>query len=304
MLKWLPAPLKGVVTLLLMGINTVALVVPLVALSLTKLVFPIEWWRRLMSQVLVWIAEAWIGINNGLQRLTQSTSWHVKGLEGLKHEGWYFVTSNHQSWTDILVLQRIFNRRIPLLKFFLKKELIWVPFLGMAWWALDFPFMNRHSSEYLKKHPEMKGKDLEATRLACERFRRIPVSVMNFMEGTRWTRQKHEQQKSPYINLLKPRAGGASFVLSAMGDQIRSMVNVTVFYPERANSLWDFACGRMRNIVVRVEQQIIPEEMSQGDYENDAEFRARFQQWVNQLWIEKDQLIESLRLQYAPAGEA
>ena len=42
--------------------------------------------------------------------------------------------------------------------------------MGFAWWALDYPFLYRHSAEYLKEHPEQKGKDFEATRKACEKF--------------------------------------------------------------------------------------------------------------------------------------
>jgi len=33
--------------------------------------------------------------------------------------------------------------------FFIKKELMWVPFLNLAWWSLDFPFLERYSKEYL-----------------------------------------------------------------------------------------------------------------------------------------------------------
>ena len=108
------------------------------------------------------------------------TRWDVQGLEGLEPGGWYLVSSNHQSWVDILVLQKIFNRRIPLLKFFLKRELIWVPVIGLAWWALDFPFMRRRGG--------LAGaEDLERARQACRKFSVVPTSVINFLEGTRYT---------------------------------------------------------------------------------------------------------------------
>ncbi|MEZ4565573.1 MAG: 1-acyl-sn-glycerol-3-phosphate acyltransferase [Desulfobacterales bacterium] len=48
--------------------------------------------------------------------------WDVQGLEGFSTDDSYLVISNHRSWTDIFVLQHIFNHRIPFLKFFLKKE--------------------------------------------------------------------------------------------------------------------------------------------------------------------------------------
>lgn len=294
MLKWLPAPVKGVVTLLLMVINTVVLCAILFVFSFVKLALPVQVWRTFWSRVLIVIAETWIGINNLLQRLTQHTRWCIEGIDHLRHEGWYFVSSNHQSWTDILVLQRTFNRRIPFLKFFLKQELIRVPFLGLAWWALDFPFMQRHTPSFLKKHPELKGKDLETTRKACEKFRHTPVSVMNFFEGTRFTVEKHDRQRSPYRHLLKPKAGGAAFVLGAMGTQIKSLLDVTIHYPDTRPSFWDFVCGRIQNIVITVQERHIPEEMSTGDYENDPAFRARFQQWICGIWAEKDALLEQM----------
>ncbi len=299
MLYWVPSPIKGGLVVFGMAINTVFMVSILLLVSLLKGLMPSRQGKDLLTRVIIAIAETWMGVNNLLQRLTQDTEWDLQGMNDLDYKGWYFVTSNHQGWTDILVLQRIFNRRIPILKFFLKQQLIWVPFLGLAWWALDFPFMKRFSREYLRQHPEMAGKDLEATQKACEKFKRVPVSVMNFMEGTRFTPEKHALQKSPFRYLLKPKAGGTSFVLSAMGGQIRSMLNVTIFYPEGRTSFWDFVSGKIHRVVVRVDEICLPAELLLGDYENDPEFRARFQIWVNALWEEKDRLLEQVRLQYA-----
>jgi len=58
--------------------------------------------------------------NSGWMALTQRTEWNAKGLEGLQPDSWYMVSSNHQSWVSVFVLQHLLNRRIPLLKFFLK----------------------------------------------------------------------------------------------------------------------------------------------------------------------------------------
>ncbi len=294
MLKFLPSSVKGGVVCVGMALNTLVWVPLLMLASLVKFLLPLPAWRRGMTRVLIAIAELWMGGNNFLQRQTQSTHWQVDGVDALKYDGWYFVTSNHQSWSDILVLQRVFNRRIPMLKFFLKQELIWVPFMGMAWWALDFPFMRRFSREYLQAHPEMAGKDLEATRKACEKFRHVPVSVVNFMEGTRFTAGKHDAQASPYRHLLKPRAGGSSFVLSAMGEQMRCLLDVTIYYPGERHSFWDFVSGRIAQIVVHVEAKELPAELITGDYENDPVFRQKFQSWVNQLWLDKDALLTRL----------
>src|SRR3546814_9530339 len=117
-----------------------------------------------------------------------------------------------------------FNRRIPLLKFFLKQELIKVPLLGLAWWALDFPFRKRFTRAEIEANPSLKGKDLETTRKACEKFKEMPTSVMNFFEGTRFTQAKHDQQQSPYEFLLKPKAGGTAFALSAMDGKLATQI--------------------------------------------------------------------------------
>ncbi|WP_421711311.1 acyltransferase [Alcanivorax sp.] len=262
--------------------------------ALLRLVLRGEKAQVVLSRILVFIAETWIGINNAIIGLTSQVKWNITGMESLDRDQWYLVTCNHQSWADILVLQRISNRRIPFLKFFLKQELIKVPLLGLAWWALDFPFMKRFSKAEIEKNPSLKGKDLETTRKACEKFAYFPTSVMNFFEGTRFDAEKHAKQQSPYKHLLKPKAGGAAFTLNAMSGHLRNLLDVTIIYPPEApRSLLAFLGGAMNDIDVIVQQRVIPAWASEGDYESDPEFRARFQQWIGELWAEKDALLTS-----------
>jgi 1-acyl-sn-glycerol-3-phosphate acyltransferase len=288
------ATLRGVLTMALIILNLMVWVVPLYLVALAKLL-PLDAWRARCDRWLVRVAQNWIGGNNLVLRHTQNIRWDVEGVDELKRDEWYLVLCNHQSWVDILVLQAVFNRRIPFLKFFLKKELIWVPVLGFAWWALDFPFMQRHSREHLEKHPEARGEDLAATRRACQRFSRMPTSVMNFVEGTRFTPAKHAAQGSPYLHLLKPRAGGVAFVLATMGDILHRMLDVTIVYPGGAPSFWDLCCGRVRQVRVRVAGRDIPRWTTQGDYQQDPEFRTRFQAWLGEIWADKDRQILALR---------
>jgi 1-acyl-sn-glycerol-3-phosphate acyltransferase len=277
-----------------MVLNVMAMVIPLFAAAILKFVVPVAAWRRLLSRVLTAIAEQWIAQNNLIFRVMHAMPVAVLGEDGLQPREWYLVLSNHRSWVDILVLQAIFNRRIPFLKFFLKQQLIWVPLLGLAWWALDFPFMRRYTSDYLAKHPEMRGKDLEATRRACAKFREIPTSVMNFVEGTRFTPAKHQALRSPYRHLLPPRAGGTSFVLSAMGGVLHSVLDVTIAYDRASPSLWDLCCGRLGRVSVDVRKRAIEDWMSSGDYSSDPVFRERFQSWLSGIWAEKDALLDGL----------
>jgi 1-acyl-sn-glycerol-3-phosphate acyltransferase len=226
--------------------------------------------------------------------LTQRCTWDVSGFAGLDRRSWYLVNCNHQSWVDILVLQHLLNRRIPLLKFFLKHQLIWVPVMGLAWWALDFPFMRRHSEEFLKKHPEMRGRDQEATRRACEKFALVPTSLMNFLEGTRFTQAKHERQQSPYVHLLKPKAGGMALALNAMGDKFQAILDVTIVYPDGTPTFWHFLQGKVHRVVVRARQLPIPRHLINADYAGDAAVRSAFQAWVQESWREKDAQITRL----------
>jgi len=258
---------------------------PLLALAVVKVLLPIATVRHLLTRILTRIAESWVGVNSVLMGSLGGTRIDAPSLDGLHRDGWYLVVCNHQSWVDIPVLQAVFNRRIPLLRFFLKQQLIWVPVLGLAWWALDFPFMKRYSKDVLTKRPELRGKDIEATRRACAKYRELPVAVMNFVEGTRFTPDKHVKQASPYRHLLLPRADGIAFVLDAMGELIEAIVDVTIVYPAGKPSVADLFTGRVRE--VRVDVRVLPLP-ARGDYENDARHRQRFQAWLNALWQDKD----------------
>ena len=294
MLSFLPTAIVAIIATILLLLNVFFWCPILLLVALIKVLIPVPFLRTMIDPILIKIAEGWVLCNSGWMKLTQGTQWDVQGLGELKYKGWYLVNANHQSWVDILVLQHVFNGKIPLLKFFLKKELIKVPIMGLCWWALDFPFMQRFSKAYLEKHPEIKGKDLETTRKACEKFSVIPTSVMNFLEGTRFTQKKYEKQQPPYRYLLKPKAGGIAFALNAMGDKFNSLLNITIVYPDGIPSFGGFLAGQVKRIIVRVEEEKIPAEFTEKDYNNDPEFRAQFQQWTHQLWLEKDDLIHQL----------
>lgn len=294
MLSFLPPVLRGVVALVLLVLNTLFWCLLLFVIALVKLSLPFEGVRRRLDPLLNAIAANWISGNSAWMRLTQRAEWDVDGVDDLEYHGWYMVNANHQSWVDIFVLQHLLNRRIPLLKFFLKQQLIWVPVMGLAWWALDFPFMRRHSDAYLRAHPEKRFEDLETSRRACEKFARVPTSVMNFPEGTRFTADKHAAQRSPYAHLLKPKAGAMALALSVLGDRFRSFVDVTIVYPDGPPTFWDFLCGRMRKVIVRVRLLEIPLELAKGDYATDSRFRKSVQRWQQERWLEKDQEIDAL----------
>ncbi|MCF2910960.1 acyltransferase [Pseudoalteromonas sp. DL2-H2.2] len=284
--------IRQVLGLLLYAINTLFWFLPIFLLGVIKLL-PIPPLQKVASRIAKGCASLWVAGNNLNQSIVSPFRLTVSMPETMKAQDWYLVIANHQSWVDILILQRVLHRKIPFLNFFLKKELLYVPVLGLAWWALDFPFMKRTSKSQLKKNPKLRGKDVETTRKACEKFKTMPVSIVNFVEGTRFTTQKHQRQSSPFKHLLKPKAGGIAFVMQAMGEQINQVVNVTIHYPGGIPSFMDFVAGRVDEITVQVELMPVSAELI-GDYSNDSEFRVRFQSELNRLWTQKDQQLADL----------
>ena len=276
-------------------VNTIIWFLPIFLLALLKFVLPVKSIRTAITRLIMLCGEAWVGTNSRIFSLANSTTWDVRGLEGLSHDQWYLVLANHQTWVDIIVLQTVLNRQIPFLKFFIKQELIWFPFLGVAWWAMDMPFMKRYSKSYLAKHPEKKGDDLEATRIACQKFRDTPTSVMNFVEGTRFTEEKKARRASTFEHLLPPRAGGIALALSSMGDMFDAILDVTIVYPDGPVQFWAMVCGEFEHVIVDIVQRPIDPEIYKGDYQNDREFRRDFHQWMTQIWEDKDRRISEIR---------
>ena len=283
----------GVITVTMILINTLVGYPVLMAAGLIKWILPVKPVMIVCTWILTHVATNWLSVNNFIFSRILGVKVHITGTSVFDRKGWYMVLSNHQSWIDIVVLQKVFNRRIPLLKFFIKQELIKVPLLGFAWWALDFPFMKRYSSEFIKENPHLKGKDIEITRKACEKFKTLPVSVMNFVEGTRFSEMKHKRQNSSFKNLLKPKAGGTGFVFSVMGSSMKKILNVTIVYPAGDCDFWHFLCGMIKEVKVNIETIDITPDLI-GDYENDTRYRAHFQKWINELWEKKDKLIDRM----------
>jgi len=281
--------------LLLIAANTLLHATPLLLAALLKALVPLAAWRRAWNPVLTGLASRWIAVNSTMIDRFTRTRFTIELPDTLRPDGHYLVLANHQSWVDIVVLQKVFNRRIPFLRFFLKRQLFWVPVLGLCWWALDFPFMGRYSRQQIARRPELGERDRQAVRQACAKFREIPVSVMNFVEGTRFTPAKHTAQSSPYRHLLKPKSGGIAFVIDAMGDTLHTVLDTTIVYPGGRPSMIDLVADRVPAVHIRVRERAIPADLIGGDYTHDPAYRQRFQDWINRLWDEKDALIPDMK---------
>lgn len=270
---------------------------PVLALGLTKLFKK----SKKVDETNINITNSWLGINNWLiDHVLPETQWDISVDDNLdlNMQGRYLMTCNHQSWVDTTVNQYFGLTRMPLTRFFTKWELIFIPFVGQAFKILGFPMMKRHSKAQIEKNPELKYRDLEEARKACEQLLSQPFTLLNYLEGTRFTQQKHDQQHSPFTHLLKPKAGGLALALSILGDQIDALVDMTIVYPDGAPGYGEFWLGEVPRIAVNMRKIEIPDWVPGGNYEDDAEYRQRFQNWVDELWAEKDQLINTMKEKY------
>jgi 1-acyl-sn-glycerol-3-phosphate acyltransferase len=286
---------RGGLAFLILAVNTVAVFALMLPPALMKRALPAGAMRDACDKLQSHLATCWVAVNNAWLSRAEPCPWQVCGLDGLTPHGWYFVSSNHQSWADILVLQRIFHRRIPFLKVFLKRELSWWSAIGLAWRVLDFPFLRRGGSGGLG--------GLACARTACQAFRHTPTAVMGFAEGARFTHARHASQCSIYRHLLMPKAGRLGAALAVLGTEFDTLLDVTIVYPEGVPRLWDLMCGRAGTICVYVRRRSVPRGMAGGDLLRDQAYRHRLRAWLGEQWAEKDRLIDA-RLAAHRAGLA
>ncbi len=240
----------------------------------------------------------WATLNLWMLNVNNDIKWQVEGGEELSLEKWYLMMSNHISWSDIVILTSVLKDKMPMSKFFLKHDLLYVPFVGLACWGLDMPFMKRHSREFLLRHPERRNDDFEAIQKSCKKFQQTPTTLVNFVEGTRASQEKLATVKTPYQHLLKPKTGGLAFALSAMGPILDGIVNVTLAYPENQESPFiDMLKGNLTSVVVHIKVHPMDENVN-GDYFKDKAFKRRFHSWLNNEWKEKDEYLQGVYEQH------
>ncbi|HLV47624.1 MAG TPA: acyltransferase [Aliidiomarina sp.] len=293
MLSFLPAPLKFIISLTWAACSTAIIGSLIIIVGIFKLILPFQFVHRAISAVANGLFRLWAYSMSILFSLANKVEWEIEGDLPNNRNGWYMIMCNHLSWIDIPVLMHLSRKQLPMPRFFLKQELFWIPIVGLGCWVLDMPFMKRYSKEQVAKKPELKGKDIETTRKKCEKFRDIPTTVINFCEGTRFTKAKQEKGNSPFTNLLAPKAGGTSFTLQAMGGQFQEILDITLVYPDakRGEPLaMALLGGRLKRIHVYIDRLPITDDL-RGDYFNDNAFRNHFQSWLNDRWRLKEQRI-------------
>ncbi len=286
--------MRAALSIILLFLNMVLVATLILIFYIPIHLLPLAKWRYQGQAWLLKWPVWWMDVNSWILQLCTRNKWQTEGEADLDPNRWYLLICNHQSWMDILILGIFFRHKVPILKFFMKKELLWsLPIAGWACYFLGYPFMARHSHEEVRKNPQLKTKDIETTRAACAKFKEFPTTVMNFVEGTRFTLEKKHHQQSPYQYLLKPKATGAALVLNELNSQLSGIINVTLHYTPANLTLWDFLSGKIQKIYLHYELLPITEEMI-GDPYQDRQFRKSFQQYLNNLWEEKDKLLQGI----------
>ncbi len=279
--------LRGILSIAFISVHTVLWCMPLYCMGVVRMAVPVSAVRRGVGGAMDRIIDGWVVSNRALLRSLRLTALDLRfeGDAGFRRDGWYLIVSNHQSWADILVLQEIFLGRVPPLKFFTKRELLWAPLVGVAMWLLGFPYVRRYGREVLAARPELREHDRHATMRACEGFLERPTSVLSFLEGTRFTPAKHAAQQSPHNWLLKPKSSGFAYVAEALNDRLSGMVDVTIDYPGGTPSFWDFLCGRCRRVDVTVDRLGVPGAVAGVAAPGG---REALRGWIDERWTAKD----------------
>lgn len=295
--------LRGILTLTIIIIVTVLVCIPLFSMAVIALLIPGRAGVHFRRWMEVWLF-VWTGFNRWLFRVMGTTTMRIDwtGGDDVSTNRWYLVISNHQSWTDILILQSVLWNRLPPIKFFTKEQLIWVPFIGIGMYVLGFPYLKRATKDQIAKNPDLKNADRENIRKACQRFRYYPSTLLNFIEGTRFTPQKHSRQRAAHRNLLNAKVGGLSYVVAEMGQTLHRLVDITIAYPGQVPSFWEFLQGKCPQVDVHIEALAIPESIT-GESE-EREQRRLLAAWIDERWRLKDQRLDHHRGRSTGGGEA
>jgi 1-acyl-sn-glycerol-3-phosphate acyltransferase len=292
---------KGVLATAFIVVNTIWWASCIYLVGAVRALLPNERARVRLSIVMSSLADGWVRCNKWMLRVLRITrieaNWNQ--ASGLSPRGWQIIISNHQGWSDILVLQTMFLGKVPPLKFFVKRVLIWIPGIGLAMWLLGFPYVRRFPREQLEANPTLRQIDRAATLKACEVFKRYPASVLNFVEGTRFTAEKHAAQTSRYARLLMPKTGGLGYVIAGLGNRVNQATDVTIYYPSGVPTFWDFLCGKCSVVRVDVRSLPIPMALQAGGDELSEEGRDQLRHWVDEIWSAKDARLGALNGQRA-----
>ncbi len=288
------ATATGVIT-----VNSIAAGIPIWFMGATKVITG----SQIADDTVIGVTNRWINSNNALiDNILPRKDWRISLPDDVHTDGKYLLISNHQSWVDTSIVQYISEKRLPLTRFFTKFELIYIPVIGQAFYFLDFPMMRRHSKEAVAKNPALQGKDIEEAKRACALLKNKPFTLLNYLEGTRFTKEKHDKQQSPYQHLLKPRAGGLALAINALGENIDGILDMTIVYPDGIPTYGDLWKGNIKRLGVDVRYIHMPDALfasvQNGSYEDNEDIKAQLYDWIDQAWQQKNKRIDEMLAEF------
>ena len=293
-MKNIASSVIGLITFLLILIELIIGFGTLAIINIPRGIIPLKIFKIYLAKISNIIGDLTVYGLKLIMLLMHGNNISVINNQEFDKNEWYMAMSNHQSWADIFILLVAANYKLPLLKFFMKRELWWIPFVFLANKTLNMPFVNRHSKKEIEQNPSLRNQDYKNTLKSCKRFLRTPSTIFSYAEGTRFTDEKHDQQESPYNNLLSPKIGGMATALSAMPN-INTLVDYTVVYKSKKRDAWSFAKGDMKHVKVLVTKYKIPDNLKNRNYANDKDYRDEFKNWIETIWAEKDKKVEELK---------
>ena len=245
--------------------------------------------RKAFRAVNRWCADTWWGFCVTGAELIYGVRVIFTGEDVPMRENALLI-SNHQQMPDIPAIMKFSKtkERLGDLKFFVKKQLKWVPGMGWGMQFLDCLFIDRDWAS-----------DSEQIRRTFDRLvnGRVPVYLVSFVEGTRLTLPKLEVAQA-YArengltlprHTLVPRSKGFSASVEGLRSHIAAVYDLTIAYEVGVPSLWQYLKGMVHRIHVHVRRFPIEELPQSAD---------DLRQWLLARWDEKNDLLE----QYYAAG--
>ncbi|MCG8333240.1 MAG: acetyltransferase [Proteobacteria bacterium] len=283
--------LVGVFALTYISINLTLGLIPLLILALLKLVIPLQFVKDRIYQLMLGIYAFAVHVDSFLLKRLLGITFDVVGLQNLDKRSNYLVISNHRSWADILILQSLLINGAPIIKFIVKQEVIFIPLVGLICWAYEYPFVKRSSLKDSGKSGK-RLRDLSTINQSLENLGNQPTTIINFVEGTRFNLLKSKKTESPFPHLLKPRAGGLTYILNTFGKDIDYVLDFTIAYDTEEPVFWNLMSGKCKRIKIEIKQIALKDLMQKFEINDNVIDYTSVSNWLKRFWQEKNDKLK------------
>jgi 1-acyl-sn-glycerol-3-phosphate acyltransferase len=265
--------------LLAIGFGTL---LPINFIQLSSLVV-LPFSRTAFRAVNRWCADTWWGLCVIGAEHFNGTQMIFTGEDVAMRENAMLI-SNHQQMPDIPAIMKFSKtkERLGDLKFFVKKQLKWVPGMGWGMQFLDCLYIDRDWAS-----------DRENIRKTFASLvdGKVPVYLVSFVEGTRLTLPKlaaaqayaRDHGLTLPRHTLVPRSKGFAASVEGLRTHIDAVYDLTIAYEEAIPSLWQYIKGMVQRIHVHVRRFPVAELPESAD---------DLRRWLMTRWKEKDQLLD------------